>query len=160
MRENGQKTSGFPQTFPFFMPLYFFWTIKNIYYIYILSWEGEVEWTFPVPLVMVCAWIEWWVESLLVCDDVPLTFSFGVCAKKLHIFASTVYMYLKSNPPPLFAHFSQTAYRKRWRPTPSSHWGRCTLLLFAGTREPCMQRCIARTSVMATPIFTYPYVLE
>ena len=36
--------------------------------------------------------------------------------------------------------FTWCAYRKRLSPTPSPHWGRCTLIRCAGTRDPRMQR--------------------
>ena len=43
---------------------------------------------------------------------------------------------------------------------PSSHWGRCTLIRCAGTRNPVMQRWVARTKVIAILLLTYPHVLE
>ena len=35
---------------------------------------------------------------------------------------------------------------KEVEPTPSSHWGRCTLIRCAGTRDPCMQQWVAQQS--------------
>ena len=52
------------------------------------------------------------------------------------------------------------AYLKRFRPAPSSHWGRCTLIRCAGTRYHCMQWWVARTKVIEILLLTYPYVLE
>ena len=52
------------------------------------------------------------------------------------------------------------AYLNRFSPAPSSHWGRCTLIRCSGTRDPRMQRWVARTKVIAILLFTYPHVLE
>ena len=52
------------------------------------------------------------------------------------------------------------AYLKRLSPAPSSHWGRCTLIQCTGTRDPCMQRWVARTKVIAILLLTYPHVFE
>ena len=52
------------------------------------------------------------------------------------------------------------AYLKRLIPAPSSHWGRCTLIGCVGTRDPCMQRWVMRTKVIAILLLTYPHVLE
>ena len=41
------------------------------------------------------------------------------------------------------------AYLNSARPAPSSHCGLCTLILCAGTRDPLMHRCVARTKVVA-----------
>ena len=51
-------------------------------------------------------------------------------------------------------------YLNRASPAPSSHCGLCTLILCAGTRDPLMHRWVARTSVMATLLVTYPHVYE
>ena len=52
------------------------------------------------------------------------------------------------------------AYLKRLSPAPSSHWGSCTLFRCAGTRDPRMQRWVARTKVIAILPLAYPNVLE
>ena len=52
------------------------------------------------------------------------------------------------------------AYLKRFSSVPSSHWGCCTLVRCAGTRDPCMQRWVARIKVIAILLLTYPHVLE
>ena len=52
------------------------------------------------------------------------------------------------------------AYLKRLSPAPSSHWGRCTLIRCASTRDPCMQRWVGRTKVIAILLLTYPHILE
>ena len=52
------------------------------------------------------------------------------------------------------------SYLNRASPAPSSHFGLCTLILCAGTREPLMHRWVARTIVMATLLVTYPHVCE
>ena len=51
------------------------------------------------------------------------------------------------------------AYLKRSIPAPSSHWGRCTLIRCAGTRDPHMQQWVERTKVIAIPLLTYTQVL-
>ena len=52
------------------------------------------------------------------------------------------------------------AYLKRLSPAPSSHWGLCTLIRCAGTRNPRMQERVARTKVIAILLLTYLHVLE
>ena len=52
------------------------------------------------------------------------------------------------------------AYLKMFIPASSSHGGRCTLIRCAGTRDPCMQRWVVRTKVIAILILMYPHVLE
>ena len=54
---------------------------------------------------------------------------------------------------------SRRAYLKRLSPAPSSHCGRWMLILCAGTLDPRMHRCVARTKVMAILILTYPHFL-
>ena len=51
-------------------------------------------------------------------------------------------------------------YLNRARPAPSSHYGLCTLILCAGTRDPLMHLWVARTIVMATLLVAYPHVCE
>ena len=55
---------------------------------------------------------------------------------------------------------SQHAYLKRLIPSPTSHCGRWTLILCAGTLDPQMHRCVSRIKVMATLLLSYPHVLE
>ena len=52
------------------------------------------------------------------------------------------------------------AYLKRFSPAPSSHWGCCTMIWCAVTWDPCMQRWVARTKVIAILILTYTHVLQ
>ena len=52
------------------------------------------------------------------------------------------------------------AYLKRLSPTPSSHWGCCTLIRCAGTQDPHMQRWVVRTKVIAILLLMYPHVFE
>ena len=42
---------------------------------------------------------------------------------------------------------SWVPHLKSFIPAPSSHWGRCTLIRCAGTRDPRKQQCVARTNV-------------
>ena len=53
-----------------------------------------------------------------------------------------------------------SAYLNNSRPAPSSHCGLCTLILCAGTCDPLMHRCVARTKVIAILLFTYPNVFD
>ena len=48
------------------------------------------------------------------------------------------------------------AYLKRLSPPPSSHWVQCTLIQCADNRDPCMQRWVARTKVIAILLLMYP----
>ena len=41
---------------------------------------------------------------------------------------------------------------------PSSHCGLCTLILCAGTRDPLMNRYVARTKVITILLLMYPHV--
>ena len=50
--------------------------------------------------------------------------------------------------------------QKRWRPVPSYHWGRVTLMQDAETLPPLMQRWVARNRVITTLLFTYLQVCE
>ena len=43
---------------------------------------------------------------------------------------------------------------------PSSHWGRATLMRYAGTLVPRMQRWVGRRRVISTLLFAYPQVCE
>ena len=43
---------------------------------------------------------------------------------------------------------------------PISHCSLCTLILCAGTRDPLMHRCVARTEVISILLLTYPHVFE
>ena len=52
------------------------------------------------------------------------------------------------------------AYLNRFSPVASSHCGRCTLIQCAGTRDPCMQRWVTRTKVIAILLLTYQHVFE
>ena len=52
------------------------------------------------------------------------------------------------------------AYLNNARPDPSSHCGFCTLILCAGTRDPLMHRCAARTKVIAILLLLYPRIFE
>ena len=51
-------------------------------------------------------------------------------------------------------------YLNRFSPATSSHWGRCTLIRCASTRDPRMQRWVARTKVIAILLLMYPHVFE
>ena len=52
------------------------------------------------------------------------------------------------------------AYLNSTKLAPSSHCGLCTLILCAGTHDPLIHRCVARTKVIAILILTYPHVFE
>ena len=52
------------------------------------------------------------------------------------------------------------AYMKRFISSPSSHCGRCKLILCAITLYPPMYRCVAHTKVMEILILTYLHVLK
>ena len=52
------------------------------------------------------------------------------------------------------------AYLERFIPAPSSHCGRCTLIRCAGTQDPCLQRCVARTRDITILLFKYPHVFD
>ena len=51
------------------------------------------------------------------------------------------------------------AYLKRLSPSPSSHWGRCTLIRCAVTQDQCMRR-VARTKVIAILLLTYQHIFK
>ena len=53
-----------------------------------------------------------------------------------------------------------SAYLNSASPAPSSHCGLCTLILCAGTCDPRIHRCVARTKVIAILILMYPHVFE
>ena len=53
-----------------------------------------------------------------------------------------------------------SAYLKRFIHAPSSHWGICTLIRFAGTLDTCKQRWVARTKVTTILLLMYPHVLK
>ena len=55
---------------------------------------------------------------------------------------------------------SWRAYLKMLILSPSSHCKHWTLILCAGTLDPRMQWCEARTKVMETLLLTYTHVLE
>ena len=52
------------------------------------------------------------------------------------------------------------SYLNSANPAPSSHFGLCTLILCAGTRDPWIHQWVASTKVMATLLLTYPHVFE
>ena len=52
------------------------------------------------------------------------------------------------------------AYLNSTRPDPSSHCGLCTLIFCAGTSDPLMHQCVARTKVIVILLLSYPHVFE
>ena len=44
------------------------------------------------------------------------------------------------------------AYLNNASPAPSSHWGLCSLILCAGTRDPLMYQCVAHTKVIVATL--------
>ena len=56
--------------------------------------------------------------------------------------------------------FPSSAYLNRFSPVTSSLWGRCTLIQCAGTLDPRIQWCVARTKVITILLLTYPHIVE
>ena len=56
--------------------------------------------------------------------------------------------------------FYRRTYLNRLILALSSHYGRCTLILCAGTLDPRMHWCVACTKVITILLLTYPHVLE
>ena len=55
---------------------------------------------------------------------------------------------------------SRRAYLNRLIPSLSFHYERCMLILYDGTLDLLLHRCMACTKVMEILLLTYPHVLE
>ena len=125
---------------------------------FVLTFEGEVEWSIPVLLMdIMCVETKlesspsqgWWLAyhsffSELTMKVSTFTWSRLVVSK---IEVSHFYLFCLD-------------YWNRWRPSLYHHCGRWTLFLCTGIQDPLMKQWVALTSAITTLLFTYLHVLE